>query len=263
MNTDLVHTAPGTTTDDLYVEIWGDGTPVVLVHGSLAIGTDEWQAQRPLADQGFALRVFDRRGYGRSAAAIGEDFLADADDIADLMGSGAHVVGHSYGGIGAMLAAARHPERTLSLTLLEAPAAFDDVPAWSALVEEVGSVWTSDASDADFVVEFLTAVGSDPSELGPELLASAVELVPVFRNGRPFFEAAAPFAELRAARFPKLVVAGGHNPGFDAMCEALAQRIGGSFAVVEGAGHEIQFTGEPLNERLLELWRGFGFDDVQ
>lgn len=54
---------------DLFVERWGTGTPVVLVHGSLATGTDEWQAQRPLADQGFQLVVFDRRGYGQSPAA--------------------------------------------------------------------------------------------------------------------------------------------------------------------------------------------------
>jgi hypothetical protein len=25
--------------------------------------------------------------------------------------------------------------------------------------------------------------------------------------------------------------------------------------VIEGAGHEIQFTGEPLNDALLTLWR--------
>ena len=34
---------------DIFVESWGVGTPVVLVHGSLATGGKEWQAQRPLA----------------------------------------------------------------------------------------------------------------------------------------------------------------------------------------------------------------------
>ena len=47
---------------DLFVESWGAGTPVVLVHGSLATGVEEWQAQRPLADEGFRLLVLDRRG---------------------------------------------------------------------------------------------------------------------------------------------------------------------------------------------------------
>jgi pimeloyl-ACP methyl ester carboxylesterase len=253
---DLADAAVGTIVNGLYVETWGDGTPVVLVHGSLALGNDEWQEQRPLAGQGFSMRVFDRRGYGRSSAAIGEDFLVDADDIVELMGAGAHLVGHSYGGLGAMLAAARHPERTLSLTLLEPPAlgSADDDPAWSALVAQIRVMWTSDVSDHDFVVAFLTAVGSDPDELGPELLAAATELVPVFRRGRPFFEVELPLAALAAARFPKLVVSGGHHPGFDSMCRSLARQIDGSSATVIGAGHEIQFTGQPLNDLLVDLW---------
>jgi pimeloyl-ACP methyl ester carboxylesterase len=202
--------------------------------------------------------VFDRRGYGLSADAAGEDFLVDADDIIELMGEGAHLVGHSYGGLGVMLAAARHPERTLSLTLLEAPAtalAGDD-PAWRTLAADIRAMWTSEASDRDFVVEFLTAVGSDPDELGPELLAAAEALVPVFRQGRPFFEVELPIAELAAATFPKLVVSGGHHPGFDAMCQALARSIGGTLATVAGAGHEIQFTGQPINALLADLWTG-------
>src|SRR5688500_17836556 len=103
----------------LSVESWGAGTPVVLVHGSLATGAEEWEAQRPLAEKGFRLLVPDRRGYGNSPAAEGEDFLRDADDIAELMGDGAHLIGHSYGGLGVMVAAARRPEATRSLTLLE------------------------------------------------------------------------------------------------------------------------------------------------
>jgi hypothetical protein len=38
-------------------------------------------------------------------------------------------------------------------------------------------------------------------------------------------------------------------------CDDLAERIGASRTVVEGAGHEIQFTGPPINEALLALWR--------
>jgi pimeloyl-ACP methyl ester carboxylesterase len=108
----------GRSVSELFVDTWGTGTRVVLVHGSLATGADEWQAQRPLADEGFRLIVPDRRGYGRSPAADGEDFIRDGDDIGDLMGDGAHLVGHSYGGLGVLFAAARRPDATLSLTLL-------------------------------------------------------------------------------------------------------------------------------------------------
>jgi pimeloyl-ACP methyl ester carboxylesterase len=242
---------------ELFVETWGIGTHALLVHGSLATGADEWQAQRPLADQGFQLLVLDRRGYGKSAAADGEDFLRDSDDIADLMGNGAHLVGHSYGGLGVMFAAARRPEATLSLTLLE-PAAFalgEHDAAARALVTEVRQLWDQDLSDEEWVVRFLRLVGSDPEALSPELIAAAVSLVPVVRHGRPIWESELPIAQLASAAFPKLVISGGHSAGFDAICDDLAQRIGASRMVIEGSGHEIQFTGRPLNEALLALWR--------
>jgi len=245
-----------TSSTGLNLERWGEGTPVVLVHGSLAFGAEEWTAQQPLTDWGFQLTVYDRRGYGHNAGPAGEDFLADADDIVDLLGDGAHIVGHSYGGLGAMLAAARCPEATLSLTLLEAPAvgfALDN-NEWCQLIDDVTAVWSTDIDDRDWVVAFLTAVGSDPADFPAEFLDAALDLVPVFRRGRPFHEAVVPYAQLAAADFPKLVVSGGHHGGFDTMCADLARFIGGSHAVIEGAGHEIQFVGEPLNDRLIELW---------
>jgi pimeloyl-ACP methyl ester carboxylesterase len=243
---------------DLFVDSWGTGTRVVLVHGSLATGGEEWQAQRPLADEGFRLLVPDRRGYGKSPVAEGEDFLRDADDIAELMGDGAHLVGHSYGGLGVLFAAARHPDATLSVALLE-PGAFGlgkDHPAGRALVDEVRGLWNQNLPDEDWVVRFLKAVGSDPDAFSPEFLAAAVPLVPVLRHGRPIWQSDLPLAELAAATFPKLVVSGGHSAGFDAICDDVAERIGASRAVAAGAGHEIQFTGRSLNDLLLALWRG-------
>jgi hypothetical protein len=64
-----------------------------------------------------------------------------------------------------------------------------------------------------------------------------------------------PLAKLASAAFPKFVVSGGHSAGFDAICDDLAERIGASRLAVVGAGHEVQFTGPPLNEALLSLWR--------
>ncbi len=95
---------------ELAIDTFGTGIPVVLVHGSLATGVEEWDAQRPLAEAGSCLLVPDRRGYGQSPPADGEDYLRDGDDIAELLGDGAHLVGHSYGCLGAMVAAARRPE---------------------------------------------------------------------------------------------------------------------------------------------------------
>ena len=251
-------TTPGTyPSTDLHVEAWGDGTPVVLAHGSLATAAEEWDAQRSLADEGYRLLAPDRRGYGRSPAANGEDSLRDAEDIAALMGNGAHLVGHSYGGLAVLFAAARRPEATRSLALLE-PAAFalgQHHPAGRALVDEVRRMWDQDIPDEPWVTGFLRAVGSDPDQFPPDFLAAALPLVPVVRRARPGWYPDLPLEELAAAPFPKLVVSGGHSIGFDAICDDLAERIGASRAVVAGAGHEIQFAGTPISDTLLGLWR--------
>lgn len=244
---------------DLFVDTWGTGTPVVLVHGSLATGTEEWQAQKPLAEEGYQLLVPDRRGNGNSPAAEYDDFLRDADDIAEIIDDGAHVVAHSYGGLGAMFAAAQRPEATRSLVLLEPPAftmTADNDDA-SGLVDAVRSMWDEgeDLPDEVWLVRFLEANGTDPATLPPEILEELAPLVPLVRHSRPAWDREPPVAELKTAPFPKLVISGGHSRGLDAICDALAANINASRAEVAGAGHEIQFTGPPLNQVLLDLWR--------
>jgi hypothetical protein len=158
---------------------------------------------------------------------------------------------------GVLFAAARRPEITLSVALL-APSAFDMAqhdPDARALVGGVRDMWDSDLPDEGWVVNFLKAVGSDPDEFPPEFLESAVPAVPTFRRARTMWNANLPLVEIAAATFPKIVVSGGHSAGFDAICDEKAQRIGASREVVSGAGHEIQFTGAPLNSLLLALWR--------
>jgi hypothetical protein len=120
-------------------------------------------------------------------------------------------------------------------------------------VDDVRHLWDLDLPDEEWVVRFLKMVGSDA--LPPEVIAAAVPLVPLFRRGRPIWQAELPLAELALAAFPKFVVSGGHSAGFEAICDDLAERIGASRAIIEGAGHEIQFTGPPLNEALMTLWR--------
>ena len=94
---------------------------MVCVHGSLSWGTFAFRAQRALAGSR-ALVLPDRRGYGGSPASGPADFDIDAGDIAPLLGDGAHLVGHSYGAVVALLIAARRPTAVRTLTLVE-PAA--------------------------------------------------------------------------------------------------------------------------------------------
>src|SRR5215207_515194 len=106
----------------LEVVVCGFGPRVVLVHGSVFNGPLTWKEQRPLG-QRWRLEVLNRRGYGKSPPPeVRSDFEEDARDIAALLGDDAHLVGHSYGAIGALYAAALRPQAVRSLTINEPPA---------------------------------------------------------------------------------------------------------------------------------------------
>ncbi|TCK21950.1 alpha/beta fold hydrolase [Pseudonocardia endophytica] len=98
--------------------------PAVFVHGVLSWGTDDrygFGNQRPLATHR-RLILMDRRGHGESPDLEGPyrtDYAVDAEDIVALLGDGAHLVGHSYGGVAAMLAACTRPDLVRSLCLIQ------------------------------------------------------------------------------------------------------------------------------------------------
>ena len=82
---------------DLEVTVVGDGPPVVFVHGSVVGADRTWRQQLPLADRA-TLRLPNRPGFGASPPLERGDFEAEAPLFAELLGDGAHLVGHSYGG---------------------------------------------------------------------------------------------------------------------------------------------------------------------
>lgn len=96
-----VKTRDGT---DLYVKDWGAGRPVILLHG-WPLNADSWDPQSmALANAGFRIIAYDRRGFGRSAQPWnGYDYDTLSDDLADVMketgtDGDATIVGFSMGG---------------------------------------------------------------------------------------------------------------------------------------------------------------------
>ena len=68
-----------------------------------------WRAQRALAAR-WTLVLPHRPGFGASPPLARGDFEAEAPLIAELLGDGAHLVGHSYGAVIALYAAALRPK---------------------------------------------------------------------------------------------------------------------------------------------------------
>lgn len=217
-------------------------------HGSVS-----FEPLRELADR-YTLEFVDRRGFGRSAPRErGVDFELDAIDVAGLLGEGAHLVGHSYGGVVSILATARRPDAVRSLTVIEPPffALAEDDPAVRNLRERLDGLFPAptDTGPARWLALFAGALGSRvPRELpfgGDEVADIRASM-----TERPPWEASVDLALIRSAGVPALVIRGDWSPdppaaaiggaAFGAIADALVRELGADRLVAPGATHRPQ-----------------------
>jgi pimeloyl-ACP methyl ester carboxylesterase len=241
----------------LDVQRLGSGPPLVLVHGG--VGRDHtWTRQAPLA-QSFTLLLPARRGYPPNDPVDRQDFELDAEDLGALLEAegGAHLVGFSYGGLGATLLAASRPGLVFSLTLVEVPlySAAPDDPEVMELAR-LGETFATDpaavgSADLD---RFRRLAGIEPERAGDRLPALQGELS-LARNHRSPREARPDFAAIRGAGIPALVCSGVHEEALERLADAQATALAGERAKLPGAGHAVP-RAPGFNERLAEFLDG-------
>lgn len=225
-----------TAADPITVVRKGEGPEILFVHGGASPRTT-WGALEPLSAR-WTLLLLHRRGYPPSPPGQ-HDFDVDAADIAPLLQTRPHVVAHSYGVLGALIAAARTPERVRSLTLIEPPL-FYLVPGDPevARLQSLGDAVLTDGPDADPAVlrEFLEIAGAPALEDGP-LPPDAAHAVRRAHGGRLPGEARPRLDILREASVPSLVASGEHSAALERICDALAGELCGERVLAPGAGH--------------------------
>ena len=127
---------------------------VIFHHG---IGTDRhvWTDWLPSVVTSHRVIRFDTRGYGQSAVPPEnhewtlEGALSDLMEIVDVAGPNpVHLVGESFGGTAALLAAIHRPERVASITVSNTAFRGDaivDVPGWrDAFAKQGVASWSAD-----------------------------------------------------------------------------------------------------------------------
>ena len=130
---------------------YGSGPPLVLVHGGFSDHVTNWQEARPWLADRFTVWAVARRGRGGSSATAGHTVDDEASDVAAVLrrvGEPAFLLGHSYGALVALRAAARQPACVRKLVLYEPPhpqivgedvvarlEAFGEREDWDGLVE--------------------------------------------------------------------------------------------------------------------------------
>jgi pimeloyl-ACP methyl ester carboxylesterase len=217
----------------------GDGPEILLIHGG-ASPDATWGGLAPLRAR-WTLASVHRRGYPPSPPPVEgrQDFEVDAGDILPLLASRPHVVAHSYGVLGTLISAAQRPKDVRSLTLIEPPLyhVVQGDPEIERL-ERIGDAVLIDGlgADPETLREFLRMAGAPGVDDGPlpEAVANGIRRA---HGGRVPGEARPELDRIREARVPALVASGGHTPGIERICDALAATIDADRLVAPGAGH--------------------------
>ena len=256
------------------ISLGESGPEVVVVHGGiqggLGGGPDTFERQKVLAERGWRLRLVERPGFGDSPSRGVDDMEADAEMVAHMLGGGAHLVGHSWGGAVALLAAALRPEAVLSLTLIE-PALFPIVmtdpamradPKMQAAGSRLAQLMLQSDTPGAYATSFARTVLGPPGDPEAQARVEALEADPATaaRVGAALLQSrmASPHAMRAAADtvaakgVPVLVVSGGWSPFFDQVGKAVAGFTGGRFEVVPAANHMVQDVGAEAFNPVLE-----------
>ena len=224
--------------DPITVVREGTGPEVLLVHGGASPATT-WSGLESLK-QRWTLALVHRRGYPPSPQPQGgrQDFELDARDLANLLATRPHVVAHSYGALGTLIAATAAPAHVRSLTLIEPPLFLLPEDPDVAHLQRLGDAALSEGLDADPAVlrEFLRLAGAFAIDDGPlpDDVAASVRRA---HGSRLPGEARPQLEPLRKARVPALVASGGHHAGLERICDALARELDAQRLVAPGAGH--------------------------
>lgn len=129
---------------DLFYEAYGEGTPVVFVHG-FPFDHSIWMPLVPLLRDQARLILLDLRGFGQSP--VTEDVYTMrlmAEDIAHLLDrleiEKAVIVGHSMGGYVTLSFTQAYPGRVMGLGLVATQAAADNPERRQARLKTAESV---------------------------------------------------------------------------------------------------------------------------
>lgn len=130
----------------------GQGTPAfVFVHG-LACDRSFWAPQVEDLSRDYRCISIDLRGRGESSPMPPFDTTTQADDIAAVIETSevapAIVVGHSLGGIAALLLNDRRPDLVLGLVLADSPINAETGDRWPRLASAIREAGSMEAARA-------------------------------------------------------------------------------------------------------------------
>ncbi len=149
----------------LYYEVYGEGKPLVLLHGSYMTIPLNWSRFIPWLAKDRKVIVTEMQGHGRTRDIPRElSYEGMADDVSGLLKhlhiDRADVLGYSMGGGVAFQVAVRYPEQVRRLVVLSAPYAHD---GWWPDTEASFASFTVDQFKGTPIQEQYDSLGNDPA----------------------------------------------------------------------------------------------------
>ena len=226
-----------------YYEVYGEGEPLVLLHGGLATA-ESWAMQVPALAERYRVYVPERRGHGRTPDVEGpityEMMAADTAAFLDAAGTGAaHLVGWSDGAVVGMLVALRRPKLVRKLVVIGQYFNADgEVPEFRAMID----YWDSN------LPEELHEVYDRVSPDGPEHFPVVLEKMMRMWREEPDIA----LLELAGVRAPALVMQGDDDIVKVEHSAAVSATLpDAQLAVIPGTSHMAPLEKPDLVNRLI------------
>jgi esterase len=107
---------------ELHFEVFGEGEPLVILHGLFG-SLENWRPMSKGLSQGFRVFALDQRNHGLSPHSSEMDYFLMAKDVRDFLGAqglkDCFVLGHSMGGKAAMQLALSYPDSVRKLVVAD------------------------------------------------------------------------------------------------------------------------------------------------
>jgi pimeloyl-ACP methyl ester carboxylesterase len=242
---------------DLHCDIWGDGQPVLFIHG-FPLSNEMWRGTAERLSDRWRCICPDLRGHGQSAASPAASMARFADDLAAMLDNlpvrrPAVIVGLSMGGYIAFEFFRRHRSRVRAIVLCDTRANAD-APDGAARREAMAQAVLKEGSRAaaDAMIGQLFAPDASPAlKQHWHDIMSRNSPMGVTAAARAMATRVDSIPTLAQIDCPTLLVVGREDaltpPG---PMQEMARSIRGSrLEIIEGAGHM------PPVERLEEFAR--------
>ena len=150
----------------MYYEVYGQGKPIVLLHGSYMNIISNWSSVIPMLANDRQVIVAEMQGHGRTRDINRPlSYEVMADDVAALLThlktDSADILGYSMGGGIAFQVAVRHPKRVRRLIVLSGAYTHD---GWWPDVEASFASFTPEMFKGSPIQKQYDSLGNDPAK---------------------------------------------------------------------------------------------------